>query len=195
MRKAQHFGKKGEHLEKRLFKVNYRALALPRPKRRPHLWSGNIRLHLSERSSKHLRLQRKLYSQFSRYRRSFVAGRFGCWNHQCCGLLRHPVEIKIGDSEKKSELLRSGFLLLDYNAGPFSVTVTQIHISILGWDLLHNSPYIHDLASSDIHRFSTLKKNLARRHFGSNAEVKQAVKRFFIMQYPEIYLEGLLKPV
>ncbi|GFW66715.1 transposable element Tc3 transposase [Trichonephila clavipes] len=44
-----------------------------------------------------------------------------------------------------------------------------------------------DLAPSDFHLFLALKKTLARRRFGSNAEVKQAVKRFFRMKSPEFF--------
>ncbi|GFX83382.1 hypothetical protein TNCV_909001 [Trichonephila clavipes] len=48
---------------------------------------------------------------------------------------------------------------------------------------LHHPPYSTDLTPSDFHLFLALK--LAGRPFGSNAEVKQAAKRFFRMQSPE----------
>ncbi|GFY13445.1 histone-lysine N-methyltransferase SETMAR [Trichonephila clavipes] len=53
------------------------------------------------------------------------------------------------------------------------------------WEPRHHSPYNPDLAPIDFHLFPTLKKNLAGRHFGDNAEVKQSVKRCFRMQNPQ----------
>ncbi|GFV75086.1 hypothetical protein TNCV_3189391 [Trichonephila clavipes] len=58
----------------------------------------------------------------------------------------------------------------------------QNHIATAGWELLHHPPYSPDFAPM-IHLFPALKKNLAGRCFGSNAEVKQAVKRFFLEEY------------
>ncbi|GFT00531.1 histone-lysine N-methyltransferase SETMAR [Trichonephila clavipes] len=81
--------------------------------------------------------------------------------------------------KKQSALLKSGVVLLDDSA-----TVTQNHIAILGWERPHNLTYSPDLEPDDFHLFPALKKNLAGRCFGSNAEVKQAVKLFFRMQSP-----------
>ncbi|GFV00500.1 hypothetical protein TNCV_3644781 [Trichonephila clavipes] len=41
--------------------------------------------------------------------------------------------------------------------------------------------------------FPALKKNLACRPFGCNAEVKESAKRLFRMQSPEFFLEDFLK--
>ncbi|GFY15653.1 histone-lysine N-methyltransferase SETMAR [Trichonephila clavipes] len=68
----------------------------------------------------------------------------------------------------------------------------QNYIETLDWECLHHPPYSPDLAPSDFHLFPALKKNLAKRRFVSNTEVKQAVKRFR-MQSPEFLLEGFLK--
>ncbi|GFV29988.1 hypothetical protein TNCV_3100651 [Trichonephila clavipes] len=57
----------------------------------------------------------------------------------------------------------------------------QNHIATLGWKRLYHSP---DLIPSDFHLCPALKKNLAGRRFGSNSEVKQAVKRVFHVQSP-----------
>ncbi|GFW24463.1 hypothetical protein TNCV_607041 [Trichonephila clavipes] len=56
------------------------------------------------------------------------------------------------------------------------------------------SPCISDLAPSDFYLFRLpssiiLKKNLA----GSNAKVKEAIRRFFRMQSPDFFLGGFLK--
>ncbi|GFR04358.1 histone-lysine N-methyltransferase SETMAR [Trichonephila clavata] len=51
-----------------------RGSAISRQNRRPHLWSENIRHHLSERSSRQLPLQVKCSSQFSGTPKEFC-----CW--------------------------------------------------------------------------------------------------------------------
>ena len=109
--------------------------------------------------------------------RRFVAGLFGGWNHQCYAVLWHTVEI-----EKGNLISRSGILMLDENAKPYSAMVTENHIAILVWEHLHHMPYSSDLKLSDFHQFPAFKKNLGRRCFGNNAEVKQAIKWFFHIQ-------------
>ncbi|GFU68450.1 histone-lysine N-methyltransferase SETMAR [Trichonephila clavipes] len=72
----------------------------------------------------------------------------------------------------------------------------QHHIATLVLECLQHPCYSPDLAPSDFHLFPALKKNLAGMHFGSNAEGKQAVKRFFLMPYiqsPELFLDDFLK--
>ncbi|GFW85440.1 histone-lysine N-methyltransferase SETMAR [Trichonephila clavipes] len=86
----------------------------------------------------------------------------------------------------------AGVLLIDDNVRSHMVMAMQNHIAILGWKYLHHQPYSSDIAPSDFYLFLALKKDLARRCFGSNAEVKQAVKRFFHMQSPEFLLERFL---
>ncbi|GFW53548.1 mariner Mos1 transposase [Trichonephila clavipes] len=95
-------------------------------------------------------------------------------------------KLKEAIRKKWPRLLKSGVPL-------HSTTATQNHIATLGWECLQHPPYNPDLAPNDFHLYPSLKKNLTGRRFGSNAEVKQAVKRFFRMQSPEFFLEGLLK--
>ncbi|GFY18578.1 hypothetical protein TNCV_2398031 [Trichonephila clavipes] len=90
-------------------------------------------------------------------------------------------------------LLRSGVQLLDDIRRPHSVTATQNHIATLGWECLHHSHYSPDLAQSDFHVFQAVKKNLARRQFGSTAEVKQAFKCFFRIQSSKFFLGELFE--
>ncbi|GFU75617.1 histone-lysine N-methyltransferase SETMAR [Trichonephila clavipes] len=87
------------------------------------------------------------------------------------------LKLKEAIWKKRNGLLRSDVLLLDDSM------TTQNHIASLGWEHLHHTPYSPDLTPSDFHLFTTLKKNFTTRHFGSNAEVKQAIK-FFRMQSP-----------
>ncbi|GFY24365.1 histone-lysine N-methyltransferase SETMAR [Trichonephila clavipes] len=67
----------------------------------------------------------------------------------------------------------------------------QNHIATPGCECLHHLPYSPDLTLSDFH-YPSLKKNLAGRRYGSNEEVKQAVKRFFQGHNPEFFLEDFL---
>ncbi|GFU34682.1 hypothetical protein TNCV_1993931 [Trichonephila clavipes] len=63
-----------------------------------------------------------------------------------------------------------------------SATATQNHIATPSWEHLHHPQYISDIAPSDFRLFPASKENFAERCFGSNAEVTQAVKRFFRMK-------------
>ncbi|GFV81929.1 histone-lysine N-methyltransferase SETMAR [Trichonephila clavipes] len=78
-------------------------------------------------------------------------------------------------------------MLLYDNARTHSVKVTQNHVATLSWDHLHHPPYSPNLTPCNFYLLPALKKNLARWCFESNAEVKQAVKRFFRTQILEFF--------
>ncbi|GFV52429.1 mariner Mos1 transposase [Trichonephila clavipes] len=101
-------------------------------------------------------------------------------------------KLKEAIRKKRPELLKYGVLLFYDNARPHSSTARQNPITTLGWERLHHPPYNPNIAPSYFHLFPALMKNLAWKRFGSNAVVKQAVKRFFCMQSP-FSLEGFLK--
>ncbi|GFV51954.1 histone-lysine N-methyltransferase SETMAR [Trichonephila clavipes] len=98
-----------------------------------------------------------------------------------------------GSVRASANPLRSSVLLLDDKARPHSATAMHNHFATLNWKRLHHPPYNPNLATSYFHLFQALKKNLARRHFESNAEIKQAIERIFRMQSPEIFLQSFLK--
>ncbi|GFV31360.1 histone-lysine N-methyltransferase SETMAR [Trichonephila clavipes] len=60
--------------------------------------------------------------------------------------------------KKRPGLFKSGVLLLEDNASPYSSTATQNDIATVGLERLYRSP---DLAPSDFHLFPALTKNLA----------------------------------
>ena len=95
--------------------------------------------------------------------------------------------------KKHPGLLKSGILMLDDNTRRYLVMVMQNHIATLGWECQHYLPYSPDLIPSDFHQFTTLKKNLGEKCFGSNGKVKQAIKCIFCVQSPEFFLESLLR--
>ena len=144
------------------------------PKQKLHLWS----YQLSERSSKQLPLLVKCCSQLSGTPKEIC-----CWTFwrlkpsMLCSTVTHSRNWK-----RQFEKSRSGILMLDENAKPYSAMVTENHIAILVWEHLHHMPYSSDLKLSDFHQFPAFKKNLGRRCFGNNAEVKQAIKWFFHIQ-------------
>ncbi|GFW45886.1 histone-lysine N-methyltransferase SETMAR [Trichonephila clavipes] len=112
---------------------------------------------------------------------SFVCTLGGTWYCDTLSKLKEAIR------KKRPVFLGSGVLLDD------SATTTQNRIATLVSEHLHHPPYSLDLIPSDFHLFPALKKNLAGRSFGSNAEVKLAVKLLFHMQSPEFFLEGFLK--
>ncbi|GFT29001.1 histone-lysine N-methyltransferase SETMAR [Trichonephila clavipes] len=79
------------------------------------------------------------------------------------------------------------------NTRPHSVTAMQNPIATFCWERLHPPPYSPDLAPRGFYLFPALKKNLTGKRFGSNAEVKQVVKRFFRVQSPELFMDDFLK--
>jgi histone-lysine N-methyltransferase SETMAR len=65
------------------------------------------------------------------------------------------------------------------NATPHTSSRTREAIERLGFSLLPHPPYSPNLASSDFHLFPKLKEHLRGQHFGSDEEVKSAVRKFF----------------
>ena len=70
---------------------------------------------------------------------------------------------------------------------------TQKKLAYLGFQCLDHPPYSLDLAQSDYHLFTGLKKQLEGCHFSSNMEVVAAVETWFGRQPSEFFLSGLQK--
>ncbi|GFW05012.1 histone-lysine N-methyltransferase SETMAR [Trichonephila clavipes] len=123
-------------------------------------------------------------------KRLLLSGHFVGWSQQyfLCGT-DILSKLKGVIRKKLHRLLKYGILLMDENARSHSATAMQNHIKTLGL-----RTYITVLISyQETHVFPGLKKNFTLRCFGCDAEVKQAVKRFFRMQSPEFSLEVFLK--
>jgi histone-lysine N-methyltransferase SETMAR len=56
-------------------------------------------------------------------------------------------------------------------------------------------PYSPDLAPSDFHLFPKLTEHLRGQHFGSDEEVKSAVRNFFVNKTQEFHKNGFQKLV
>jgi histone-lysine N-methyltransferase SETMAR len=66
-------------------------------------------------------------------------------------------------------------------------------LAYLGFQCLDHPPYSPDLAPSDYHLFTGLKKNLTGRHFSSDTEVNAAAETWLDGQLYEFLLSGLQK--
>ena len=84
---------------------------------------------------------------------------------------------------------------LNDNARPHVANKTVNKLRKFHWEFLEHPPYSPDLASSDFHLFSPLKKFLAGRRFTCNDEVKAAVRQWFRSQTADIYCSGIAKLV
>jgi histone-lysine N-methyltransferase SETMAR len=81
------------------------------------------------------------------------------------------------------------------NATPRTSARTRETIKRLGFSLLPHPPYSPDLAPSDSYLFPKLKEHLRSQHFGSDEEVKSAVRKYFREQNSEFYKNGFQKLV
>jgi len=69
---------------------------------------------------------------------------------------------------------------------------TQNKLAYLPFECLYHPPYSPDLAPSDYHLFPGLKKQLACRHFSSDAEVIAAAETWLDGQNSDFFfLNGL----
>jgi histone-lysine N-methyltransferase SETMAR len=65
------------------------------------------------------------------------------------------------------------------NATPHTSARTREATERLGFSLLPHPPYSPNLALNDFHLFPKLKEHLWGQHFGSDEEVKSAVRKLF----------------
>ncbi|GFU42500.1 hypothetical protein TNCV_4556231 [Trichonephila clavipes] len=77
----------------------------------------------------------------------------------------------------------------DYTRRGQHKTILQLLV-LSAYTIRYAHTYSSGLLPRDFQLFLALRKNFVGRRFGSNAEVTQAVKRFFCMQSPEFFLEG-----
>jgi hypothetical protein len=78
---------------------------------------------------------------------------------------------------------------------PYRTRETQERIQELQWELLEHLPYTLDLASSDFHLVSPLKKDLSCKRFADDKEVKTEVRKWPRQQSKDFYAVGFDAPV
>jgi len=94
---------------------------------------------------------------------------------------------------KRRGLLTEGVILLHDNARPHTAQLTKEKLQKLRWEILPHPPYSPDLAPSDFHLFGPLKEGLRGKHFQSNEEVKNQVRKWLRDQPKEFYAKGIYK--
>ena len=86
------------------------------------------------------------------------------------------VQLKDILKEKRRGKFIKGVLFLHDNAPAYRALATQNKLAYLVLKFLNHPPYSPDLASSDYHLLSGLKKQLKGGHFSSDAEVIAAAE-------------------
>ena len=97
------------------------------------------------------------------------------------------VQLKDILKEKRRWKLPKKVLFLHYNAVAHRALTTQNKLGYLGFQCLDHPPYSPDLALSDCHLFSGLKKQLKGRHFSSDAKVIAAAETWLDGQISELF--------
>ena len=101
------------------------------------------------------------------------------------------VQLKDILKEKCQWNFTKGVLYLHDNAPAHRALATQQKLAYFGFHCLDHSRNSPDLAPSDYHLFSGLKKQLEVRHFSSDAEVIAAAETWLNGQPFEFFLSGL----
>ena len=85
---------------------------------------------------------------------------------------------------KRPQMSDKRVLLMHDNARPHTAHATVKLLERWGWEILEHSPYSPDLAPSDIHLFSNMKKHLHVKRFKSHDDVKQEVQTWLQVRIP-----------
>ncbi|VVC28199.1 Ribonuclease H-like domain,Transposase, type 1 [Cinara cedri] len=94
---------------------------------------------------------------------------------------------------KRRGLLTSGICLLHDKARPHTANVTKQLLDSFGCDVLNHPPYSPDLAPSDYHLFTSLKKHMGGKKCSTDEEVKGAVDKWTKEMAAEFYDAGIKK--
>ncbi|GBM70174.1 Mariner Mos1 transposase [Araneus ventricosus] len=92
---------------------------------------------------------------------------------------------------KRRGLLTSGIMFVHDNARPHTALITTTLLDSFGWEQFCDPPYSPDLAPSDFHLFSHLKKCLDDQQFASDGEIKVNIQNWFRSHAAEFYDAGM----
>ena len=101
------------------------------------------------------------------------------------------VQLKNILKGKRRGKVTKGVLFLHDKAPAHRALATQKKLAYLAFQCLDHAPYSPDLAPSDYHLFSGLKKQLKGRHFSYDAEVIPEAETWLDGQPSEFLLSGL----
>jgi transposase len=97
------------------------------------------------------------------------------------------VQLKDILKEKRRDKVQEGVLFLHDNAPFHQAIANQKKLAYLGFQFLDHPHYSPDLAPSDYHLFSGLKKQLKSRHFSSEEEIIAAAETCLYRQTSEFF--------
>ena len=101
--------------------------------------------------------------------------------------------LKVEIAEKRPHMKKKKVLFHQDNAPCHKSLKTMAKLHELGFELLPHPPYSPDLAPSDFFLFSDLKRMLAGKKFGSDAEVIAETEAYFEDKPKEYYKNGIAK--
>lgn len=101
-------------------------------------------------------------------------------------------ELRNAVKEKRRGMLARGVLLLQDNAPAHTAAIATRAIKDCGFGQLSHPPYSPDLAPSDYHLFSHLKRDMRGRHFYSDNDVKNYVKNWLDEKDESFFSEGIV---
>jgi transposase len=104
---------------------------------------------------------------------------------------RSIIQLKDILKEKRLGKVTNSVLFLHDNAPAHRERTTQKLLAHQGFLSLDRPPYSPDLAPSEYHLFSGLKKQMTVHHFASDAEVIAAAEIWLNVQFSEFLLSGL----
>ena len=93
--------------------------------------------------------------------------------------------------EKRRGKLTAGVRLLHDNAPAHTSHVVMTTIHAAGFETIHHPPYSPDLAPSDFHLFSHLKRHLRGQAFISDEDVIASVEQYFDSQPVSFYANAI----
>lgn len=100
-------------------------------------------------------------------------------------------KLRLTIKEKRRGKLRRGVLLQQDNAPAHTSRIALAAAADCGFEVISHPPYSPDLAPSDYHLFSNLKKFLRGRRFTSDEELKSCVEDWFSGLPAEFFETGL----
>lgn len=101
------------------------------------------------------------------------------------------VELREAIKQKRRGMISRGILLLQDNAPAHTAHTSTSAAEACGIELLPHPPYSPDLAPSDFHLFSNLKRDMRGRHFGSDLAVKNWVQNWLSEKQQNFYQSGI----
>jgi len=159
-------------------------------------WSGGIASHPAPKISECKNPQEKFSPRFFGIKKascSLISFQRTKLSTRSITHLCWLVQLKDILKEKRRGNFTTVVLFLHDNAPSHRALATQKILAYLGFQYLDHPPYSPDLAPSDYHLFSGLKKQLKCRHFSSDAEVTAAVETWLDGQLSDFFFSGLQK--